>query len=59
MVKWDEFIPADYDFNKDKLAVHGVTFDEAVECFLSDYQIRQNKSYTDRYQLIGTRQVAT
>lgn len=56
MVKWDEFIPADfeYDFNKDKLAVHGVTFDEAVECFLSDYQIRQNKSYTDRYQLIGT-----
>ena len=55
MVKWNEFIPADfeYDFEKDKLAVHGVTFHEAVECFLSDYQIRRNKSYTDRYQLIG------
>lgn len=24
-----------------------------VECFLSDYQIRRNKSYTERYQLIG------
>lgn len=56
MVKWSEFTPSDfeYDFERDKLAVHQVTFDEAVQCFFSNYQVRRNKSYRDRYQLIGT-----
>ncbi len=56
MVKWSEFIPSDfeYDFEKDKLAAHNVTFNEAVQCFFSHYQVRRNKSYLDRYQLIGT-----
>jgi uncharacterized DUF497 family protein len=27
---------------------------EAVECFFSDFEVRRNKSYRDRYQLIGT-----
>ncbi|KYC39045.1 hypothetical protein WA1_34225 [Scytonema hofmannii PCC 7110] len=55
MVKWDDFTPYDfeYDFEKDKLAEHGVSFNESVECFFSNYQIRRNKSYNDRYQLIG------
>ena len=55
MVNWNDFTPSDfeYDFESDKLAVHGVTFDEAVECFFSDYEVRRNKSYKDRYQLIG------
>ncbi|GAB4299055.1 MAG: hypothetical protein Fur0025_37790 [Oscillatoriaceae cyanobacterium] len=55
VVKWNEFTPTEfeYDFEKDKLAVHSVTFDEAVECFLSDYQVRRNKSSPDRYQLLG------
>jgi len=55
MVDWHRFIPTDfeYDFEDDKLAAHGVTFEEAVECFFSDFQIRRNKSYRDRYQLIG------
>ena len=26
---------------------------EAVECFFSDFQIRRNKSYRDRFQLLG------
>jgi len=30
-----------------------VTFEEAVECFFSDFEIRRNKTYKDRYQLIG------
>jgi len=30
-----------------------VTFDEAVECFFADFQIRRNKKYRDRYQLLG------
>jgi len=55
MVNWHRFVPTDfeYDFENDKLAAHGVTFDEAVQCFFSDFQIRRNKSYTDRFQLSG------
>ena len=55
IVDWYRFVPTDfeYDFENDKLAVHSVTFGEAVECFFSDFQVRRNKSYRDRYQLIG------
>ena len=55
MVDWNRFRPADfeYDFEHDKLVAHHVTFDEAVKCFFSDFEIRRNKSYRDRYQLIG------
>jgi uncharacterized DUF497 family protein len=55
MVSWSRFVPADfeYDFERDKLASHGVTFEEAVECFFGDYEVRRNKSYRDRYQLQG------
>ena len=56
MVKWHEFIPSDfeYDFENDKLAEHRITFNEAAECFFSDFQVRRNKKYRDRYQLIGS-----
>jgi uncharacterized DUF497 family protein len=27
--------------------------DEAVECFFSDFEVRRNKEFLDRYQLIG------
>ena len=52
---WSRFIPSDfeYDFELDKLSVHRVTFEEAVECFFSDFEIRKNKSDVDRFQLIG------
>ena len=55
MVDWHRFVPSDfeYDFERDELAAHHVTFDEAVECFFSDYEVRRNKSYRDRYQLVG------
>lgn len=55
MVNWQRFTPADfeYDFDQDKLAAHRITFQEAVECFFSDYEVRRNKRYRDRYQLIG------
>jgi uncharacterized DUF497 family protein len=55
MVNWQRFLPADfeYDFDRDKLAAHRVTFEEAVECFFSDFIVRRNKSYRDRYQLVG------
>ena len=55
MVDWHRFIPSDfeYDFDADKLATHGVTLEEAVQCFFSNVQVRRNKSYPDRYQLLG------
>ena len=55
MANWHRFTPTDfeYDFESDKLAIHQVKFEEAVECFFSDFEIRRNKSYADRYQLIG------
>jgi uncharacterized DUF497 family protein len=55
VVNWHHFEPAnfEYDFEQDKLAIHQITFDEAVECFFSDYEVRRNKRYRDRYQLSG------
>lgn len=54
-MNWTNFTPADfeYDFERDELAAHRVTFEEAVECFFSDFEIRRNKRYRDRYQIIG------
>jgi uncharacterized DUF497 family protein len=56
LADWHRFTPRDfeYDFERDKLFEHRVTFDEAVECFFEDFEIRRNKRYRDRYQLIGT-----
>jgi uncharacterized DUF497 family protein len=55
-MNWRRFTPKDfeYDFERDELASHRVTFEEAVESFFSDFEIRRNKSYCDRYQLRGT-----
>ena len=55
MVNWQHFAPSnfEYDFKQDKLAAHGLTFKDAVECFFSEYEVRRNKRYIDRYQLIG------
>ena len=55
MVDWNRFNPTDfeYDFDNDKLGNHRVTFEEAVECFFSDFEVRRNKTFKDRYQLYG------
>jgi len=37
----------------DKLAANGVTFEEAVEAFFSNFAIRRNKGGRERYQLLG------
>jgi uncharacterized DUF497 family protein len=56
VVNWHLFQPSnfEYDFESDKLADHGVAFEEAVECFFSEYEVCRNKRLKDRYQLIGT-----
>lgn len=55
-MKWDEFIPSEfeYDWEKDKLGEHNVTFEEAVGTFFNNYEIRRNKRFRDRWQLIGS-----
>ncbi len=55
MVDWNRFSPADfeYDFDSNKLSAHRVTFEEAVECFFSNFEVRRNKTFKDRYQLLG------
>jgi uncharacterized DUF497 family protein len=55
VTNWQRFTPADfeYDFDSDKLSAHRVTFEESIECFFSDFEVRRNKSYHDRFQLIG------
>ena len=55
MVDWTRFVPSDfeYDHEADHLGGHGVTLDEAVECFYNPYEVRRNKSFHDRFQLIG------
>jgi uncharacterized DUF497 family protein len=52
---WHRFTPSnfEYDFERGKLSAHRVTFNEAIECFFSDFEIRRNKKFRDRYQLIG------
>ena len=54
-MKWDDFVPSEfeYDWEKDKLSEHHVTFEEAVETFFNDYEIRRNRRFRDRWQLIG------
>jgi len=55
VANWHRFTPSnfEYDFERDKLFDHRVTFNEAVECFFSDFELRRNKTYRDRHQLIG------
>ena len=52
---WSKFTPQDfeYDFERDELAAHRITFEQAVECFFSDFEVRRNKRYRDRNQLLG------
>jgi uncharacterized DUF497 family protein len=55
VVDWHRFRPSnfEYDFERDKLSEHTVTFEEAIECFFSNFEVRRNKKFRDRYQLIG------
>ena len=52
---WSKFEPVDfeYDFERDELSAHRITFREAVECFYVDFEVRRNKSLKDRYQLLS------
>jgi uncharacterized DUF497 family protein len=55
MPRWNEFKPSgfEYDFEKDELYAHGITIEEAIQCFYSRFTILRNKKYKDRFKLIG------
>lgn len=49
------FVPAgfEYDWDRDKLGEHSLTFEEAVEVFFNPYMVRRNKKFKDRFQITG------
>jgi uncharacterized DUF497 family protein len=56
VVDWTEFLPSDfeYDDEADHLGSHGVTLEEAAECFYNEHVIRKNRRHGyGRWQLIG------
>jgi uncharacterized DUF497 family protein len=56
VVDWGRFVPSDFEYDEqaDHLGPHGVTLDEATECFYNEHTVRRNKGFVDRWQLIGT-----
>jgi uncharacterized DUF497 family protein len=54
-MNWSKFTPSEfeYDLEKDKLSEHGVTSEEALQCFFNDFTVMRNKRFRDRWQLIG------
>ena len=52
---WSKFEPNDFEYDQemDELFAHGISIAEAVQCFYNDFEVRRNKSYKDRFQLIG------
>lgn len=54
-MNWNKFTPSEfeYDEEKNKLSKHGVTLEEALQCFYNDFIVLRNKRFKDRWQLIG------
>ena len=55
MVDWARFEPSDfeYDDEADHLAQHGVSLEEAVQCFYNEHTVRRNRRRGSRWQLLG------
>jgi uncharacterized DUF497 family protein len=55
VVNWTRFDPDDFDFefNQDKLQAHGVSTDEAAQCFWNWFEVRRNRRFRNRYQISG------
>jgi uncharacterized DUF497 family protein len=47
VVDWRRFTPEDfeYDFERDKLSEHRVTFEEAVECFFRISKFGETRNF--------------
>lgn len=56
MVDWKRIVFQDFENNeeiREKLHRHRLQFEEAVQCFYNPFQVRRNKIFKDRFQLIG------
>lgn len=56
MVQWHDFVAEDFEWDAsigEKLHRHGLTFEEVLECFDNPFEIRRNKRFSDRFQLLG------
>jgi len=56
MVDWRRVIFSDFEDDeeiREKLHAHGLQLEEVVQCFYNPFQVKKNKTFGDRYQLIG------
>jgi len=55
VVNWTRFDPEEFDFefNEEKLEVHGISVNEAAEVLWNGFRPLQDKDYNDRYLLLG------
>lgn len=56
MVNWNRIRFEDFEDDdeiREKLHVHRISFEEVVQCFYNPFQVRRNKKFKDRFQLIG------
>jgi len=55
VVNWTRFDPAEFEFefNEDKLAVHGISGEEAAEVVWNAFRPVRNQHHDDRYLLFG------
>lgn len=56
MVNWNRVVFSDFeddDAIREKLHAHRLTFEEAIQCFYNPFQVRRNRKFRDRFQLVG------
>lgn len=56
MVNWNRIVFGDFEDDeeiREKLYSHRLEFEEVVQCFYNPFQVRRNKKFKDRFQLIG------
>ncbi len=56
MVNWSKIVFKSFeedDSIHEKLHIHHLTFEEVVQCFYNPFEVRRNKKFKDRFQLIG------
>lgn len=56
MVNWSRILFTDFEDDEEirgKLQRHHLAFEEVVQCFYNPFQVRRNRRFKDRFQLIG------
>ena len=56
VVDWNRILFKDFEDDddiRDKLHQHRLEFEEVIQCFYNQFQVRRNKKFKDRFQLVG------